>query len=49
VLHFDKLLDTNNSEFAQSGNVQLNAATPTDSPDRVLILTTDGDWLQRLP
>ncbi|MEV4135541.1 hypothetical protein AB0J72_25605 [Dactylosporangium sp. NPDC049742] len=49
VLNFDELLDADNSPVEQRGNVQLNASPPTDAPDHVLILTTGGDWFQRLP
>ncbi|MGI5176846.1 hypothetical protein ACQEVZ_10985 [Dactylosporangium sp. CA-152071] len=49
VLDFDELLDADNSRIERRGDVHLNAATPTDAPDHVLILTTTHDWFQRLP
>jgi hypothetical protein len=33
----------------QRGDVLLNALTPTDAPDNVLILTAGGDWFRWLP
>ncbi len=49
VLDFDELLDADDSRVERLGVVHLNAATPTESPDHVLILTTTHDWFQRLP